>query len=112
MAQTPFKGTVVDENGEPVIGASIIIVGTTTGTVTDFDGGFSLTAPEGSRQIKVSYVGMIPQTLEIKPDLKITLKADSQHPQGGQSGPGRGHRHRLRYNIGSKSDRSGLIGQG
>ena len=78
MAQTPFKGTVVDENGEPVIGASIIIVGTTTGTVTDFDGGFSLTAPEGSRQIKVSYVGMIPQTLEIKPDLKITLKADSQ----------------------------------
>ena len=39
MAQTPFKGTVVDENGEPVIGASIIIVGTTTGTVTDFDGG-------------------------------------------------------------------------
>ena len=79
MAQTPFKGTVVDENGEPVIGASIIIVGTTTGTVTDFDGGFSLTAPEGSRQIKVSYVGMIPQTLEIKPDLKITLKADSQN---------------------------------
>lgn len=78
MAQTPFKGTVVDENGEPVIGASIIIVGTTTGTVTDFDGGFTLTAPEGSKQIKVSYVGMVSQTVEIKPDLKITLKSDSQ----------------------------------
>lgn len=40
MAQTSIKGTVVDETGEPVIGASIIVVGTTTGTVTNFDGSF------------------------------------------------------------------------
>ena len=79
MAQTPFKGKVFDENGEPVIGASIIIVGTNRGTITGIDGSFTLTPPEGSKQIKVSFVGMVPQTVGIKPDLKITLKSDSQN---------------------------------
>ena len=79
MAQTPFKGKVLDENGEPVIGASILVVGTNRGTITDVDGSFTLTAPEGSGQIKVSYVGMVSQTVGIKPNLKITLKSDSQN---------------------------------
>lgn len=78
MAQTSIKGTVVDETGEPVIGASIIVVGTTTGTVTNFDGSFSISAPQGARQVKISYVGMIPQTMEIKSNMEITLKSDSQ----------------------------------
>ena len=40
-----IKGHVVDENNEPIIGANIVVKGTTTGTITDFDGNFSLTVP-------------------------------------------------------------------
>ena len=78
MAQTQIRGTVVDEAGEPVIGASIIVVGTTTGTVTNFDGTFELNAPEGAKQVTISYVGMVSQTMAIRPKMAITLKADSQ----------------------------------
>ena len=78
MAQTNIKGVVVDESGEPVIGASIIVVGTTTGTVTSFDGSFSLIAPEGAKELQVSYVGMITQTLHIRPQIHVTLMSDSQ----------------------------------
>ncbi|WP_455625406.1 SusC/RagA family TonB-linked outer membrane protein [Parabacteroides sp.] len=78
MAQTSIKGTVVDETGEPVIGASIIVVGTTTGTVTNFDGSFSISVPQGAKQVKISYVGMISQTTDIKPNMEVTLKSDSQ----------------------------------
>ncbi|MDD2952893.1 MAG: TonB-dependent receptor [Parabacteroides sp.] len=78
MAQTSIKGTVVDDTGEPVIGASIIVIGTSTGTVTNFDGSFSIAAPQGAKQVKISYVGMIPQTMDIKQNMAITLKSDSQ----------------------------------
>lgn len=54
-----IKGTVVDSNGEPLIGASVVVKGNTaTGTITDFDGNFSLTVPSESTTIVVSYVGM------------------------------------------------------
>lgn len=78
MAQTSIKGTVVDETGEPVIGATIIVVGTTTGTVTNFDGSFSIAAPQGAKQVKISYVGMVPQTMNIQSNMAVTLKSDSQ----------------------------------
>ena len=78
MAQTQIRGTVVDEAGEPVIGASIIVVGTTTGTVTNFDGTFELNAPQGAKQVTISYVGMVSQTIAIKPNMAITLKSDAQ----------------------------------
>ena len=78
MAQTSVKGTVIDENGEPVIGASIVVVGTTTGTVTSFDGSFLLSVPEGGKQVQISYVGMVSQTLNIKPNMSVTLVSDSQ----------------------------------
>ena len=53
------KGTVVDSNGEPLIGASVVIKGNTSvGTVTDFDGNFALSVPSESSTIVVSYVGM------------------------------------------------------
>ena len=77
MAQTQIRGTVVDEAGEPVIGASIIVVGTTTGTVTNFDGTFELNAPQGAKQVTISYVGMVSQTIAIKPNMAITLKSDA-----------------------------------
>ena len=53
------KGTVVDSNGEPLIGASVVIKGNTSvGTVTDFDGNFALSVPSESSTIVISYVGM------------------------------------------------------
>lgn len=72
------KGTVVDENGEPLIGATVYVKGTTTGTTTDLDGKFTIQVPAGS-SISVSYVGYTPQTVKPTPgsDLTITLKSSS-----------------------------------
>ena len=49
LAQQNYTGTVVDENGDPIIGASVKIEGTSTGTITDLDGRFSLPIPKGKR---------------------------------------------------------------
>ena len=55
--QAQITGTVLEEaTGEPVIGASVLQVGTTVGTVTDFDGNFVLDVPEGT-QLQISYMG-------------------------------------------------------
>ena len=51
-----LTGTVVDANGEPVIGANVTVVGTTLGTITDIDGRFSLNANSGAK-IKISFIG-------------------------------------------------------
>ena len=50
MQTKTVKGTVLDENGEPLIGVSIVVKGTSTGTITDFDGKFSINLPAGSIQ--------------------------------------------------------------
>lgn len=73
------SGTVTDEDGESVIGASIVIKGTSTGTVTDMDGRFVLDAPD-SAVLTVSYIGFVTQEAKIddKNDLKILLKEDNQ----------------------------------
>lgn len=75
-----ITGTVVDETGEPVIGATIQIKGTSRGTVTDIDGHFSLSAQENVVLV-FSYVGMIPEELAAKPDMRVVLKMDSQSLQ-------------------------------
>ena len=49
-----FKGVVVDTTGEPIIGASVKVVGTTTGTITDLDGKFMVVVPSG-KQVEISY---------------------------------------------------------
>ena len=59
MAQdTKVTGHVVDENGDPVIGATVLVKGTTIGTVTDFDGNFTLDVPNEHKQLEISYVGV------------------------------------------------------
>lgn len=80
LAQTHVSGTVVgSEDGEPIIGASIIVAGTHTGTVTDVDGHFEFTIPQGaSKKLVVSYVGMESQTVQGKENMKIALKSN-QH---------------------------------
>ncbi len=60
LAQTQVRGIVVDEAGKHVIGATIQIVGTSQGTVTDYDGNFSLSATANAR-LEISYVGMLTQ---------------------------------------------------
>ena len=76
MAQTQVTGTVVSsDDGQPVIGASVFVLGTKQGTVTDTDGNFTLTVPDG-KKLKVAYLGMVTQIVTAKPSMKVTLKAD------------------------------------
>lgn len=66
LAQRTISGTITDaESGEPLIGASVLVVGTSIGTVTDTDGKYSLNAPSGSGSIEVSYTGYAAQTIEM-----------------------------------------------
>ncbi len=79
LAQTKVTGTVVSqEDGEPIIGASVVVAGAArTGTVTDIDGHFSLEVPAGKKLV-VSYIGMQSQTLTPAAKMTIRLKADSK----------------------------------
>ena len=78
LAQTKVTGTVVSqEDGEPIIGASIIIQGQRSGTVTDADGKFSLSVPAG-KKISVSYIGMETQTLVPKAKMSISLRPSAE----------------------------------
>ena len=76
-AQTQVRGTVVDEAGEPVIGATIQIKGTTQGTVTDIDGNFSLSAPANGTLV-ISFVGMITQEVAVSSRVNVTLLPDTE----------------------------------
>ena len=79
FAQTSVSGKVTAaEDGEPVIGASIKVAGTNTGTVTDIDGNFSLSAPAGAK-LEITYIGMNPQTVKAGSNMKIVLTSNSQN---------------------------------
>ena len=78
-----ITGTVIDNTGEAVIGASVIVVGaqTTTGTVTDFDGNFTLKVKPGT-QLKISFVGYKEQVVKATNGMKVTLQEESTMLQG------------------------------
>jgi TonB-linked SusC/RagA family outer membrane protein len=76
-AQTQVRGTVVDETGQPVIGATIQIKGTSQGTVTDVDGRFNLSAPANGTLV-ISYVGMRTQEVPVQPTVNVTLVSDTE----------------------------------
>ncbi|MCF8243947.1 MAG: SusC/RagA family TonB-linked outer membrane protein [Saprospiraceae bacterium] len=66
FSQRTISGTVTDaSNGETLIGASILVVGTSTGTVSDIDGTYSLTVPEGSTALRLSYTGYEPVEVQL-----------------------------------------------
>ncbi len=65
FAQRTIQGTVTDQAGEPLIGASVLVKGTTTGTVTDVDGTYSLKLPEGASTLVISYTGFNSQEVAI-----------------------------------------------
>jgi len=71
---------VVDNTGEPIIGASVIVNGTTNGTITDFDGKFTLSGVANNASLKVSYIGYVTQTISTtgKTTLRIILVEDAQ----------------------------------
>ena len=76
-----MTGQVIDENKEPMIGVSILIVGTSTGTVTDFDGNYTLNVPKDSKELQFSYVGYETKVIAIPANgnvLNVQMKSDSQ----------------------------------
>lgn len=78
-AQTQVKGKVVSQDdGQPVIGATVNVLGTSNGTITDVDGNFSMTIPDGKSRIKVSFLGMESVTLVAHNGMTVVLKDDSQ----------------------------------
>lgn len=78
FAQTSVTGKVTSsEDGEPVVGASIKIVGTNTGTVTDIDGNFVLNAPADAK-LEISYIGMQPKTVKASAKMQVVLTSDNK----------------------------------
>ncbi len=78
-AQSTVKGTVTDEIGEPVVGATVRVDGTDVGTITDLNGAFSVSAsPQAT--LSISYVGFQPQKVRVagRQQVSVVLKEDSE----------------------------------
>ena len=73
-------GVVVDANGEPVIGANVVVKGTTNGTITDFDGNYSIEGVSANDVLAISYIGYISQEVAVgsQSTINVTLREDSQ----------------------------------
>ena len=79
LAQTKVSGTVLSqEDGQPIIGAAVKVVGTSTGMLTDVNGKFSIILPAGKDQLEVTYLGFESKTVKAKNNMRIFLKADAQ----------------------------------
>ena len=79
LAQTKVSGTVVSQDdGQPVIGATIQVVGTNVGTVTNSTGQFSLTCPASKNMLRITYVGMEPIEVSARPNMRILLTSDTK----------------------------------
>lgn len=74
-----ISGTVVDEAGDPVIGANVMVKGTTTGVITDLNGNYALSVPENG-QLVISYIGYKSQNIRVGKEnvMKVTLQEDSK----------------------------------
>ena len=78
FAQISVRGTVIDaSNDEPIIGASILEIGTTNGTITDFDGNFELQVRSGAK-LSISYMGYKTQELDAAPVMNVRMGEDSE----------------------------------
>lgn len=79
LAQTKVTGTVLSqEDGQPIIGAAVKVVGTSTGMLTDVNGRFTVAMPEGKDQLEVSYLGYQSKTVKAKANMRVFLKTDAQ----------------------------------
>ena len=74
-----IQGEVTDaQNGEPLIGATVMVEGEKSGTVTDFDGNFKLQVTSSAKKVKISYIGYVDKIVEISDRMKVKLESDSQ----------------------------------
>ncbi len=79
QTQRTVTGTVIDENGEPLIGATVKVVGESIGAATDIEGNFSVNVPKSAKQLVISYVGYDNLTVDITSDnMTITMKPNSE----------------------------------
>ena len=79
QTQRTVTGTVVDEMGESIIGASVKVANAPVGVITDFDGKFTLKVPSKTKQLIISYVGYITQTVDITSDvIYVKMRTDNQ----------------------------------
>lgn len=77
--QTVTGSVISEEDGQPVVGASVLVKGTTLGTITDIDGNFTLSnVPSSAKTLQVSFIGMATQEVAIKQNVRITMKSDSE----------------------------------
>ncbi|MBP3505191.1 MAG: carboxypeptidase-like regulatory domain-containing protein, partial [Lachnospiraceae bacterium] len=80
-AQTQkVTGVVIsEEDGQPVIGASVLVKGTQIGAITGVDGDFTLpNVPSSAKTLVISYIGMQTQEVTIRPSLRVIMKSDTQ----------------------------------
>ena len=74
-----IQGEVTDaQNGEPLIGATVMVEGEKSGTVTDFDGNFKLQVTSSAKKVKISYIGYVDKIVEISDRMNVKLESDSQ----------------------------------
>lgn len=77
---TKVTGTVVSaDDDNPIIGASVVVAGTTTGTVTDYNGAFTLDVPSSAKKLIISYIGMKSVEVAVKPVIQVLMESDSQN---------------------------------
>lgn len=79
QTQTVTGLVIAEEDGEPVVGASVVVKDTNLGTITDIDGNFSLpNVPTSAKTLQVSFIGMQTAEVAIKPTVKVIMKSDSE----------------------------------
>lgn len=78
FAQTTATGVVKDKSGEPMIGVNVLVKGTTNGTITDFDGNFSISGVPNNATLLVSYIGYLSKEVKAGKNLTIVLEEDNK----------------------------------
>lgn len=78
FADRQISGLVVDESGEPVVGASVQVTGTNKGTISDYDGAFTISVPDDAKTLTISFIGMKTEEVSIKNNMRITLHENTE----------------------------------
>ena len=79
MAQVTVKGTIITaDEGEPLPGASVKVLGTKTGTTTNANGEFTITVPDANARLELSHIGMLPRVVKARNGMQIALDTDNQ----------------------------------
>ena len=79
LAQVQVKGTIISaDDGEPLPGASVKVVGSKTGTVTDINGDFVISVPDNNTRLEISHIGMLPRIVKARNGMRISLDTDNK----------------------------------